>query len=89
VPAQRFIVNGRVQGVFFRARTQELARKLGLFGWVRNCEDGTVEIHAEGNSDALKELESWCHRGPPGAAVESVEVEEVPEEHCKTFEVVH
>jgi len=88
MPARHIKVFGLVQGVFFRARTQELAAKLKITGWVRNCEDESVEIHAEGTEEALKELESWCHRGPPGAQVESVKVTEVAEEHSAFFEVL-
>lgn len=89
MPARHIKVFGLVQGVFFRVRAQELARKLKLTGWVRNCEDESVKIHAEGTEEALKELESWCHRGPPGAQVESVNVTEDKEEQLPTFEVVH
>ncbi|MDD4628297.1 MAG: acylphosphatase [Candidatus Peribacteraceae bacterium] len=88
MPARHIKIFGLVQGVFFRARTQELANKLKLTGWVRNCENESVEIHAEGTKEALNELESWCHRGPPGARVESVNVSEVPEEHHSSFEVL-
>ncbi|MBI1812439.1 acylphosphatase [Candidatus Peregrinibacteria bacterium] len=78
---------GSVQGVFFRARAKQVADELGIKGWIRNAEDGSVEIHAEGTEDALKKFEQWCHRGPPGAKVERVEVQEVPEEGCEGFEV--
>jgi len=88
MPARNIRVFGLVQGVFFRARTQELAVKLKITGWIRNCEDESVEIHAEGSGEALKELESWCHRGPPGAQVESVTVTDVPEERRQSFEVL-
>ena len=47
------VVSGRVQGVWFRAGTREQALQLGLCGWVKNCPDGTVEIHAEGGKEAL------------------------------------
>ena len=88
MPAFRIIVTGTVQGVFFRARTQELAGQLRLTGWVKNNKDGSVEIHAQGPENALKELESWCHRGPPGAQVEQVTLREVPDENRHAFEIM-
>jgi len=67
-------ISGRVQGVFFRAHTKELADELGLTGWVRNLPDGRVEAVFEGEEDAVKEVIEWCKRGPPLASVEKVEV---------------
>lgn len=66
-------VSGRVQGVFFRAHTRELARSLGLSGYVRNLPDGRVEIVAEGEEEALRELVAFAQRGPPLARVTGVE----------------
>lgn len=68
------VVRGRVQGVFFRAATQREARRLGLVGWVKNRPDGAVELCAEGEEDALKELLAWAHHGPSAARVEKVDV---------------
>ncbi len=68
-------VEGRVQGVFFRASTMEQAIRLGLKGWVRNCPDGSVEAVAEGEKEKLNELVRWCHHGPPGGRVENVLVQ--------------
>lgn len=66
-------VSGRVQGVFFRAHTRDLARSLGLSGFVRNLPDGRVEIVAEGEEEALRKLITFAHQGPPLAQVTSVE----------------
>lgn len=68
----RLRVDGRVQGVGYRASTQDQARRLGLTGWVRNLGDGAVELEAQGPADALAALEAWCHRGPSLARVSSV-----------------
>jgi len=69
----RFVVSGRVQGVFFRASTRDEALRLGLTGHARNLPDGTVEVVACGNDAALGQLESWLELGPPLAQVSRVE----------------
>ncbi len=66
-------VYGMVHGVFFRANTVGIARKLRLKGWVRNRRDGSVEIVAEGDKEKLMELLEWCKIGPEGAIVERVD----------------
>lgn len=68
------IVEGRVQGVFFRATAAEVAHRLNVKGWVRNCPDGTVEVVAEGERKRLDDLLAWCRHGPPGARVHNVEL---------------
>jgi acylphosphatase len=68
----RFIVSGRVQGVFFRASTRNEALRLGLNGYARNLADGRVEVVASGQSEALHELEQWLWQGPPAARVDDV-----------------
>lgn len=68
------IVRGRVQGVYFRAAAQREARRLGITGWVRNRPDGGVDLLAEGEEDAVKELASWANHGPSAARVDSVDI---------------
>ena len=70
----QLFVRGRVQGVFLRASAQREAKRLGLTGWVKNRPDGAVEILAEGDEDALKELLGWANHGPSAARVERVDV---------------
>ena len=70
--AARFLVSGKVQGVFFRASTRERALDLGLSGRATNLPDGRVDVIAEGDAGALDALEAWLHQGPPAARVESV-----------------
>ena len=69
----RFLVSGRVQGVFFRASTRDAARALGLAGYARNLDDGRVEVVAQGSEDAIESLRAWLHDGPPQARVDQVE----------------
>lgn len=71
----RMKIYGRVQGVFFRSSARQKARELGLKGFARNCEDGCVEIVAEGEQSALTKFKDWCTEGPDAARVEKVEEE--------------
>lgn len=68
-------ITGRVQGVGFRNFTQHRARDLGLTGWVRNESDGSVRLEAEGDAEALDDLETAIHDGPRLARVDTVEVD--------------
>lgn len=72
------IVRGRVQGVFYRARTKEKAIELELNGWVKNRIDGTVEIVAEGRKESLERLVDWSRHGPKHACVTRIEVKWEP-----------
>ena len=67
------IVSGRVQGVFFRRTAAEQARTLGIRGWARNLDDGSVELVGEGKRRALEMLLAWAHKGPPHARVDTVQ----------------
>lgn len=67
-----FTVKGRVQGVFFRDSTRQVAESLGLTGYAVNLPDGDVEILACGDTAALDQLEAWLHDGPRMAAVVEV-----------------
>jgi acylphosphatase len=67
------VIEGRVQGVFFRDTTRREAVGLGLRGWVKNCFDGSVEVVAEGPRDAVENLVEWCHHGPPAARVTALQ----------------
>lgn len=81
----RFIVIGKVQGVFFRASTRERALRLGLTGHAKNLANGTVEVVASGSREAVDELDAWLHHGPPAAAVEEVRREALPEQSWRGF----
>jgi acylphosphatase len=72
MPAARFLVSGRVQGVYYRAGTREQALALGLAGHAKNLPDGRVEVLAAGEAVALDALEHWLWQGPPAARVDAV-----------------
>ena len=71
------IIQGQVQGVFFRLRTKQLAQELNLTGWIRNNSDGTVEAIFQGEEQALNEIIKFCKTGPSAANVTNIK---------KTFE---
>jgi len=81
-------IEGRVQGVFYRAFTRNLASKLGINGWVRNLYDGRVEALFEGNRELIEQAIQECRRGPAGAVVRHIDVrwEESSGEY-KSFEI--
>ncbi|MBE0426737.1 MAG: acylphosphatase [Nitrospirae bacterium] len=68
-------IDGRVQGVFYRVFTMELARNLGLKGWVKNLRDGRVEVLFEGEKDVIERAIRECYVGPPGARVSNIDVQ--------------
>lgn len=73
----RAVVAGRVQGVWFREGCRREAETLGVAGWVRNRADGSVEIEAEGDRQAVEALLAWARRGPARARVSAVRVEDL------------
>jgi acylphosphatase len=80
-------VRGKVQGVFYRASTKEKADELGVKGFVENIPDGSVYLEAEAEQHLLDELVQWCKRGPQGAAVDNVEVNEGEVMNYDRFEI--
>jgi acylphosphatase len=86
--ARRFVVRGRVQGVGFRVFAQDAARLEGLHGWVTNRVDGTVEVHAEGDREAITRFERQLRRGPAGAHIDQIEAhEDVPSGRTSEFTI--
>ncbi len=85
--AVRAVVHGGVQGVGFRWSTAREASRWGVCGWVRNLDDGTVEVHAEGRADQVGPLISWLHDGPRFASVARVDTRAVPVEGFASFQV--
>ena len=87
--ARHVTVSGRVQGVFFRAWTREQAQALGVAGWVRNCPDGHVEAHLEGDGGAVQQMIERMRDGPPSASVENLRTWDVEPCDFDAFEVRH
>jgi DNA ligase D-like protein (predicted 3'-phosphoesterase) len=85
--AIRAVIAGRVQGVAFRETTRRRARELGVLGWVRNEDDGTVAVHAEGDPVSVEALRDFLSVGPAGAAVSEVTVECVAVEGHEQFAI--
>jgi acylphosphatase len=76
-------ITGRVQGVGYRWSLCAKAEALGLAGWVRNRQDGSVEAVISGTTEAVEALTHWAHRGPPAAQVDTVICSEPPAEYCQ------
>lgn len=80
------MVQGRVQGVFFRDSTRQRARWAGVSGWARNRSDGAVEVVLEGPPDAVGQVEAYVKRGPGDSSVDSVRAQDEPPEGLSGFE---
>ena len=87
--ARHVSLTGRVQGVCFRAWMRKQADELGVTGWVRNCPDGRVDSHIEGEEATVMQLIERLHRGPSAAKVEDVHVWNVELFDFDEFEVRH
>ncbi len=74
----RVLIEGRVQGVFFRASTRDEARARGLGGWVRNLADGRVEAVFEGDKPVVENMLAWCRKGPAYAYVDRIDLDWQP-----------
>jgi acylphosphatase len=81
-------VSGRVQGVWFRASTVEVAREVGAKGYVRNLPDGKVEALVQGTKEQIEAVIAFMKKGPPGSVVSDIDVTmRVPERKYETFQV--
>jgi acylphosphatase len=82
-------VSGKVQGVFFRAYTQEKANALGVSGWVKNCSNGDVELEAFGTEEQMQILLEQLQQGPPSSCVKDIQIEKIPFKNINRFEIKH
>ena len=85
--ARTLRIGGRVQGVFFRQWTSDQALQLGVAGWVRNLQDGSVEAHVEGEQSAVEQMIHLLRLGPTHARVDELKLEEAEHEGLSEFEV--
>ena len=81
-------IQGKVQGVFYRKWTVETANKLGLHGWVKNLQDGTVEAVFSGKSAAVESMIEKCREGPPRARVTAIDVSSYNKPVCDGFKQI-
>ncbi len=84
---KRYIVKGKVQGVWFRQSTKEKAISLNVIGWVKNLDNGDVEVCAFGDDVNIAELESWLWKGPEYARVDAITIDECSDELQSGFEI--
>lgn len=84
--ARRWFVSGRVQGVGFRWFVQKQASSIGVTGWVRNEDDGRVQVYASGTEDQLNQLAAFLHQGPRQAEVRGVEEQEAVMQQLSSFQ---
>lgn len=84
----RLIVEGKVQGVFYRQSTREKAISIGIKGTVKNLSDGNVEIIATGTAEQLEQLIQWCNQGPPRAVVTKVSSTPLPLQPFTDFIII-
>lgn len=87
MPTIHLLIKGKVQGVFYRVSGRDVAKKLGLTGWIRNTEEGDVEAVATGAAVQLQEFELWCRSGPDKAHVTDVVVEAWEEKVYEGFAI--
>lgn len=87
--ARHVRLTGRVQGVFFRAWARDQAQSLNVTGWIRNCPDGRVEAHVEGEESAVAQMIEHLRKGPQSARVEDVRLWDVELCDFENFEVRH
>ncbi|MBT8088383.1 MAG: acylphosphatase [Gammaproteobacteria bacterium] len=83
----RFTVGGRVQGVWFRDSTRNVATELGISGHAINLENGDVEVLASGTPEALQQLKTWLRQGPPLASVTRVDETPLPPQTLSGFRI--
>jgi acylphosphatase len=85
--ARRVLVDGRVQGVFFRETCRREASARGVAGWVRNRSDGRVEAVFEGSPEAVEGMVAWCRRGPAQATIDVLEIHAEPTTGRRGFRI--
>lgn len=85
----RLYINGTVQGVFFREFVKENAERNNVKGFVRNLEDGRIEVFLEGDIDSVNKMIEICKKGPKHSQIRNVEIKEERFQDFKVFKVLH
>lgn len=88
MPTVHVIIEGKVQGVYFRATAKDVADEIGVTGWIKNTEEGNVEITASGDNEQLQKFIAWCKIGPRRAIVSGVQVKNIEEKSFESFNVI-
>ncbi len=83
----QILISGKVQGVYFRASAKQQAQNLGVVGYVKNQQDGTVLLEVEGDDDAVGQMVTWCKQGPALARVKDVEVKQELAKNFVSFDI--
>lgn len=86
---KKITLSGRVQGVAFRKYAYQAAKKFKISGFVKNLDNGSVYLEAEGQKDQIEQLIKWCHQGSPFSKVEKVEVKDGDPHHYPNFEIIY
>ena len=87
--AKKVRISGKVQGVYYRASARQKAAMLGVNGFIKNEEDGTVSMEIEGEPEAVNEMIEWCRHGPAMARVEQLKSETCKASGNSGFHIVH
>lgn len=85
----RIFISGNVQGVFFRQFIKDKAEEIGVKGYVRNLENGRVEVAIEGENKKVDEMLKICRKGAPHSIVKELEIEDISEQNFKEFKILH
>ena len=85
----RLYINGTVQGIFFRMFIKENAERYNIKGFVRNLEDGRIEVFLEGNVDEVNKMIELCKKGPKHAQIRNVEIKPERFQDLKVFKILH
>lgn len=85
----RIYISGTVQGIFFRGFVKENAEKYNVKGFVRNLEDGRVEVFLEGNNEDVDKMIELCKKGPKHSEIKSIELKDEKFQDFKTFKILH
>jgi acylphosphatase len=85
----RMYISGTVQGMFFRGFVKENAEKYNVKGFVRNLEDGRVEVFLEGDNNDVEKMIELCKKGPKHAEIRSIELKDEKFQDFKTFKILH